>query len=220
MVQVFAWIAGALLLSAFFASYADRFHTDVPSILSGNLAFVLIGGLLAMVFAISRKAAAMMPGVAMATLAAYASLQGTLFGYVYRSAYGVSLAPVYLVSALVVGALAVYGLCSGADLIGIRSLLIGGVAAFAAALVGMLEFGLPFISACAACTGCWLMLSIVGYHRNFLRDLPDSFENDPRWEKAAVVGALQVYVDMMVIVLVIIQLRWLRWIEEDRDHTN
>jgi FtsH-binding integral membrane protein len=221
MVHVFGWITGALLLSAFFASYADRFEADLPSFVTSNLAFGLIGGMLVMAFVISRKAGNMIPSVAMATLAAYAALQGMLFGFVYRMVYGVSLAPVYLISALVVGALAVYGLRSGTDLTSTRDLLIGGLTVVLVTLLAMIEFGFPTISGCAACAGCWLMLSLVGYHRDLLRDLPASFENDPKWEKAAAVGALQVYLDFVIIVAVVIQARWVRSeVDEYRKHLH
>ena len=51
--------------------------------------------------------------VAMATLVAYASLQGILFGLSYRAAYGGSLAPVYTCMAILFGLLALFGWRTG-----------------------------------------------------------------------------------------------------------
>jgi len=59
------------------------------------------------------------------------------------------------------------------------------------------------------CAGCWLMLALIAYHRNFLRDLPSSFEDDPEWWKAAAIGAVQIYLDLVIIIVVVIQTRWL-----------
>ena len=92
MVRVFAWIMGALLISAFFASYSDLWDESAVPILIGKTLLALTGGMFVLAFVISRKVAKMLPSVAMATLIAYASFQGILFGLTYRAAYHASLA--------------------------------------------------------------------------------------------------------------------------------
>ena len=123
MVRVFAWIMGALLISAFFASYSDVWDESAVPILIGKTLLALTGGMFVLAFVISRKVAKMLPSVAMATLIAYASFQGILFGLTYRAAYHASLAPVYTCMAVLFGILAVFGLRSGYDLSSTPSLL-------------------------------------------------------------------------------------------------
>ena len=93
MVRVFAWIMGALLISAFFASYSDLWDESAVPILIGKTLLAFTGGMFVLAFVISRKVAKMLPSVAMATLIAYARFQGILFGLTYRAAYHASLAP-------------------------------------------------------------------------------------------------------------------------------
>lgn len=208
--HVFAWIAGALAISAFFASYSDRWEADVPSLITGQALFFLVGGMFVLAFIISRKVGNMLSSVAIATLVAYAAMQGALFGLTYRAAYHESLAPAYLSVALVFGLLSIYGLRWAEDLTSIRNLLIGAAGAMVVATISEVAFDLPAIMVCVACVSAWLMLALVGYHRDFLRDLPSTFEDDALWRKAAAVGALQIYLDLAIVVVIVIQARWLR----------
>ena len=213
-VRIFCWITGALLLSAFFASYSDRYEGDSSSFLSsllmGQAVWLMIGGLMAVAYGVSRKVGDMPTSVAIAILIAYASLQGALFGWLYRAAYGASLVPVYLCIATVFGLLFACGKLTEIDLTSVRALVIGAVAAFVLAIVFKAVLNLQVIAACAACVCSWLLLSLVSYHSDFLSDLPSSFEDDPHGFKAASVGALQIYLDLMIVMILILQARWIR----------
>lgn len=209
MVHVFAWIAGALLISAFFASYSDRYDGSVGSFLVGQSIWIVIAGAMALAYFVSRNVADMPVSVAMATLIAYAALQGVVFGLLYRSVYGASLGPVFVCISVLFSLLGVYGFVTGADLTG-RPLLVAAACAPVLAFIFMRQLDLPLIAACAACVCSWLLLSLVGYHRGFLRDLPASFEDDAHGEKAAAVGALQIYIDLMIVMVLILQARMLR----------
>lgn len=213
---VFGWIAASLFISAFFASYSDQWDQSSTSMLVGKTLLALTGGMFLLAYAISRKVDKMVPSVAVATLIAYASLQGIVFGLTYRAAYDAPLAPVYFCMSVLFGLLALYGRYKGIDLTSMRGLLTGAV--LAPALVALLKsvLGMETIATLAACVCSWLMLALAAYHRQFLRDLPSSFEDDSHWRKAAAVGALQVCLDVVTVVLIVIQLRWLQeFLEED-----
>jgi FtsH-binding integral membrane protein len=209
MVHVFAWIAGALLISAFFASYSDRYEGDLSSLLVGQSLWFVIGAMMALAYFVSRKVADMPVSVAIATLIAYASLQGVVFGLLYRGVYGASLAPVYVCIAFLFSLLGIYGFSTGADLTG-RPLLLAAISVPVLVLIFKRALNLELMGACAACVCSWLLLSLVGYHRDFLRDLPASFEDDVRGEKAAAVGALQIYLDLVIVMIIVLQARWIR----------
>jgi len=217
MVRVFAWITGALLISAFFASYSDVWDDNSLPLLFGKTLIALTGGMFVLAFIISRKVEEMLPSVAMATLVAYASLQGILFGLSYRAAYGGSLAPVYTCMAILFGLLALFGWRTGEDLTSTRSLLIGTAIAPVFAALLKPAFNVSTTGALATCVCSWLMLSFIGYHRQFLRDLPCTFDDDVHDNKAAAVGALQIYLDVVNVLLIVIQLRWLsEFLEKDK----
>jgi hypothetical protein len=217
IVHVFGWIAGALLLSAFFASYSDRWIGGALFLITTRALFMLVSAMLVLAFFISRKVCDMVPEVAAAMLVAYAALQGFIFGLAYRGAYSASLAPVYLIMAAVFGLLCAYGKWTGSDLTSLKDEFIGADIAFILAIASAYLFQLQITAACAACAGSWLMLSLAGYHRDLLRDLPSSFEDDPKSRKAAAVGALQVYLDLVTILVIVIQLRWLQSFLSDDD---
>lgn len=210
MVHVFSWITGALLVSAFFASYSDRYDGDRSSLLAGQSLWFVVAGMMALAYFVSRKVADMPVSVAMAALVAYAGLQGAVFGFLYRAVYAASLAPVYMCIATLFAALCLYGIGTGADLTSVRPMLAAVAVAPVLAFVFGSRFNLQTIAVCAACVCSWLLLSLVAYHRDFLRDLPSSFEDDPHGEKAAAVGALQVYLDLMIVMVIVLQARWMR----------
>lgn len=209
IVHVFAWIAGTLLVSALFASYSDRWDGGLVLEITGRSLFSLIGAMFALAFAISRKAAKLPVSVAIATLIGYAAIQGSLFGLAYRFAYGSSIAPAYLGAASLFALLSIYAMKCRKDLTSAGSLLIGCAVALVIAACSKIIFQLTMVTSCATCAGSWLILSLAAYHRDFLRDLPASFEDDPKWEKAAAIGALQVYLDLVIILVIVIQMRWL-----------
>ena len=220
MAGVFGWIAASLFISAFFASYSDQWDQSSLPMLVGKTLWGLIGGMFLLAYAISRKVGKMLPSVAVATLIAHASLQGIVFGLSYRAAYDAPLAPVYLCMSLLFGMLAAWGRYSGIDLTSMRGLLTGVVLAPALAIFLKDILGMQVIATLAVCVCSWLMLSLAGYHREFLRDLPSTFDDDTHWLKAAAVGALQVSLDVVTIVLIVVQLRWLQeFLQEDRRRT-
>jgi len=209
VVHVFGRIAIAFLISAFFASYSDRLNSDVALAVSSKAVVLLIGGMLALAAVVSRRIADLTVSVATATLIGYASLQGVVFGLTFRTAYGCSFAPGYLSIAAIFGLLCLLGAWSGRDLTGFAPLFAGATAAFFIALCSIFLWDQSSVAAWAACVQCWLTLALVAYHRDFLRDLPSSFDNDPKWQKAAVIGALQIYLDVVIILIIILQARWL-----------
>jgi FtsH-binding integral membrane protein len=203
-------IIGALLLSAFFADFADKKHEELSSFtIFPQLIWLMVGALFLGAGVISRTIERFTGSVAIATLIAYASAQGLIFGFIYRSMYGRSLGPMYLAIAVSFGILWIYGTRSGEDVSCTKSLLIGGAGAAITAFAASFFFGFPILDAIVVFVGSSLMLSLLCYHRDFIRDLPESFEDDWRWNKAAAIGALLIYLDVVIIVVVIIQARWL-----------
>jgi FtsH-binding integral membrane protein len=218
--NVFGWIAASLFISAFFASYSDQWDQSSMSMLVGKTLFAVTGGMFLLAYAISRKAGKMMPGVAVATLVGYASLQGIVFGLSYRAAYDAPLAPVYLCMSILFASLALYGRYSGIDLTSMRGLLTGVVLAPILVILLKNMLGMQTIAALAACVCSWLMLALAGYRRDFLRDLPTTFDDDSHWLKAAAVGALEVCLNLVTVVLIVIQLRWLQqFVEDDKQRS-
>lgn len=217
LVNVFGFMVVALGVSALFAAYVDQYRESLNSSLASQLIYLLVGGLLLAAGFISHHIEKMPASVAIATLLGYSASQGALLGFVYRSAYSESLAPVYIGIALVFACMSAYGLSFGVDLTWVRSLLIGSGVALLVSYVMQTEIGISVVAAVTIFVVSVLMLALAGFHRDFLRDLPDSFDNDPGSLKAAAVGALQIYLDLIVIVIVIIQARWIQSaIDDDR----
>jgi FtsH-binding integral membrane protein len=213
-VRVFAWITGALLLSAFFASYSDRLdgiEGTVASLVMSQTLWVAIGVMLALAYVVSRRVDNMPMDVAIAVLVAYSAVQGVVFGLLYRGIYGGSLAGVYVCIAALFGLVSLYGAWSKTNVTSAKVLLCATAIAPFVALASKSALSLSLFEICVTCVCSWLLLALVGYHRDFLRDLPASFEDDDsHWDKAAAIGALQIYLDLLVCVILVIQAGWIR----------
>jgi hypothetical protein len=215
MLHTVVGVIGALLLSAFFADFASKRHQELQSFsIFPQIIWVLVSALLVWAGVISRTIERVTSSVAIATLIAYASAQGLIFGFIYCSASASSLAPTYLAMAIPFIVLWIYGTRSGCDVSSLKSLLIGGIAALITAFAANFYFDFSMQSAIVAFVASSLMLSLLGYHRDFVRDLPGSFDGDWRWNKAAAIGALLIYLDLVIIIVVVIQARWLSELED------
>ncbi len=208
--RVFLWMSGALLLSAL----ATQFATDILNWIAATKGllwsgWILLGGL--MVFAaVVAGSVEHMPGpVAIAALAGFAFANGMLFDVVFRNVTGESFQAVYLTGALLFFLMWTHGKATGADPASSRNLLVYSASGVLLSLGVNSLLGSSRPVYVASAVVCTLFIVLFWSNADFLRDLKFEFEDAPPEQKAASVGALLLYLDLVIIFVTIFQMRWL-----------
>jgi uncharacterized protein len=209
--RIFLWMSGALLLSAIATEFAPDILNWIAAA-KGLLwsGWIMLGGL--MVFAaVVAGSVEHMPGpVAVAALAGFAFANGMLFDVVFRNVTGESFQAVYCTGALLFFVMWIHGKVTRGDPSSPRSLLMycaGGILAALAVNSFLSSSRAIYVASAVVCT---LFIVLFWSNADFLRDLKFEFEDAPPEQKAASVGALLLYLDLVIIFVTIFQIRWLR----------
>jgi uncharacterized protein len=208
--RVFLWMSGALLLSAIATEFAPNILNWIAAA-KGLLwsGWIMLGGL--MVFAaVVAGSVEHMPGpVAVAALAGFAFANGMLFDVGFRNVTGESFLAVYLSSSLLFFIMWIHGKVTGNDPASFRNLLMYCASGLLLSLGVNSFLGSSRAIYVASAVICTLFIVLFWSNADFLRDLKFEFEDGPPEQKAASVGALLLYLDLVIIFVTIFQMRWL-----------
>ena len=207
LLRVFAWMVPALLLSAI-ATDAALAILEQLSALQGPLWIGWIAFALLMLAAnwVSNKIEKMPGYVAVAALLGFAFVNGAIFDLLFRGLTGHSFLPVYLSSAALFLFIFIYGNQTEGDLTSFPNL---GIYACVGLLVSMAVNRFMDSPIAVQLGGAVVILAFLAFilaNLQFLRDLKFEFEDSPPERKAAAVGALLLYLDVVLIFLAVLQI--------------
>ena len=207
LLRVFAWMIAALVLSAIATDVASALYEQLSAVQGplwlGWPAFALL--VLAANW-VSNKIDKMPGYVALAALLGFAFVNGAIFDLLFRGLTGYSFLPVYLSSAALFLFIVVYGKQTEGDLTSLPNM---GIYACVGLLVSMavnrfLGSSLPVQLGSAVVILAFLAFILANLQ--FLRDLKFEFDDAPPERKAAAVGALLLYLDIVLIFLTVLQI--------------
>lgn len=206
LLRVFAWMVPALLLSAFATDAATAFLANLTPLQTllwpGWIAFALL------MFAanwVSRKVEDMPGMVAIATLLGFAFMNGAVFDLLFRDLTGHSFLPVYLSSAALFLFICIYGHQTEGDLTAFPNLAIYACVGILVSVMVNRFMNSPFVLQLGSAVVMLVFLLLIFTNLQFLRDLKFEFEDSPPERKAAAVGALVLYLDLVLIFLAVFQ---------------
>ncbi len=206
--RTYSWMTAGLLLTAFIAWYTAT-NPGLQAFVLGvgllPLIVVQFGLVLFISFAINRINAA----TAGVLFIVYAAATGFLLSGIFLRYSSATLSTAFLSSALMFGAMSVYGYTTKADLSKLRTILFMGLIGLVIAMVinlflnsGPFQYVISFI-------GVALFTVLTAYDTQRLKVMALNGMGDIRTdigEKMAVFGALQLYLDLINMFLFLLQL--------------
>ena len=206
LLRVFAWMVAALVLSAIATDVGSVIYEQLSS-LQGPLwlgwpAFALL--MLAANW-VSNKIEKMPGYVALAALLGFAFVNGAIFDLLFRGMTGCSFLPVYLSSAALFLFIFIYGNQTEGKLTSFPNM---GIYACVGLLVSMPVnrfLGSSIAVQLGSAVVILAFLALILANLQFLRDLKFEFDDAPPERKAAAVGALLLYLDLVLIFLTVLQ---------------
>lgn len=207
MSSVYAWMGGALMLTA---GAAYGVYNSVPLFNFILQKYVFMGILLVNIFLptalivfiekISFKSA-------LALYVAYSLLTGVTLSVIFVAFELPSIVTILFVTVAMFVAMALYGYFTKADLTGIGNVLIMGLFGIVVAGFINLFFHNTMVDFVCAALGVIIFTGLIAYDTQKLKDLGQSYlEQGQPLNKIALVGALTLYLDFVNLFLKLLQL--------------
>ncbi|MBM4342026.1 MAG: Bax inhibitor-1/YccA family protein [Deltaproteobacteria bacterium] len=205
MNQVFGWMAGGLALSGGLAMAVASSEPLMQAALRLYLPLVILE--LVVVLAFSALINRMSAAVAAGAFLFYAALTGVTFAPLLLIYTGASVANVFFVTAGVFTSMAVYGAVTKRDLTSIGSFLMMGVLAILIASVVNLFLASSAVQFAVSVLGALIFTGLTAYDVQQFRKLGYlGFSNPEQRRKAALRGALNLYLDFINLFLNLLRL--------------
>ena len=208
LARVYGLLASGLALSTLVAFWALR-HPEMFEYVQehrGGFQVLFLFEVIT-VAVLSRFAAKMSTGIAWLTFVGYSLLNGISFCVFFQFLPPGSVAFGFLMATLTYVVMSAWGMYSpDGALLGIRGMLKTALVGFSLTAAANLFAGNETEYWETACLAIGIFAGLTCYHTDEIRDLPYEFEDDDRaHSKAAILGALLIYLDFVNLYLLIMQ---------------
>ncbi|MDT8070160.1 MAG: Bax inhibitor-1/YccA family protein [Terriglobia bacterium] len=218
LVRVYAFMFAGLMLSALVAFWAAS-HTEIGAYTLRHpegFQIVFFSEIIAVGF-ISRYVGNLSIPAAWALFAAYAILNGVSFSVFFLYFPPTAVMYGFLLTGMMFGAMALYGHVSGCDLGSGWNILLMGVFGFVLQILVNAVLGHTDAYYASATLGIIVFCGLASYHAGNIRDFEWEFDDDDSLQdKAAVVGALLLYLDFVNLYMMI--MRAVAVLEREREN--
>ncbi|GAA4373910.1 Bax inhibitor-1/YccA family protein [Hymenobacter koreensis] len=208
MTQVYGWMAGALALTGGIAMVVGA-SAELQELVFGNR-FVFWGLLLLEVFVVgwlSARIFTMPINQAIGAFAAYSVLNGLTLGLVFMVYTTGSLASTFFVTAGTFGAMSLYGYFTRTDLSSWGNLLLMGLIGLIIASVVNLFWANEMLYWITTYVGVLLFVALTAYDTQKVKQFAFiGLEDQEMDRKAALLGALTLYLDFVNLFLYLLRL--------------
>jgi uncharacterized protein len=203
LTQAFVWMFAGLLLSAGVA-WTVQSNEQLLGFARDNF-FVLFMGQLLLVVAISAGISRINASLALLLFFVYAASMGVTLGLIVSLYLSASVATAFLSASAMFGAAAVYGAVTKRSLAGIGGILFMGLIGLMVAMVLNLFLASAAISWVVSLVGVVLFTALTAYDVQRI-GTGDLAAMTGSMEKAAVIGALRLYLDFINLFLFMLRL--------------
>jgi FtsH-binding integral membrane protein len=208
MTQVYGWMAGALALTGGVAMMVGA-SPEIQELVFGNrlVFFALIITELLVVGYLGRNVFEMSPNQAVGAFAGYALLNGLTLGIIFMVYTAESIASTFFVTAATFGVMSIYGFVTGTDLSRWGNLLFMGLIGLViASVVNMFWFN-SMLYWITTYVGVLLFVALTAYDTQKIKMLAFMGYGDENVDrKAAVWGALTLYLDFINLFLFLLRI--------------
>jgi uncharacterized protein len=203
LTHAFGWMFGGLLITAAVAAIVQSSPTLTN--LVGRNYFLLFIGQLALVWIISGAIRRISATVALALFFVYAATLGLTIGLIVQYYTGASVTTAFVSSSAMFGAAAVYGATTRRSLAGIGSILFMGLIGLIVAMVVNLFLHSPAITWLVSVAGVVIFTGLTAWDVQRIQNGTFAAAIGSM-EKAAVIGALALYLDFINLFLFMLRL--------------
>jgi len=198
MLGVYNYMAAALALTGIVAMLASTSAPLMNLIHGTPLKWVVMLAPIGVVLFISVRINKMSAKAAQMTFWAYASLMGLSLSYILLAYTGVSVARTFFITAISFGALSLYGYTTKRDLSAFGSFLFMGVVGLMLASLVNLFLQSSMMHMIISAVGVLLFAGLTAYDTQKIKDIYDHMDNSEIAGKKAIMGALTLYLDFIL----------------------
>ena len=199
---IVAWAFGTS--DALFSILRDP-RTLQPNILGWSVMFAPLGMVFFFGAALNRLSAA----GAQLYFYAYAAVMGLSMSWIFMAFTGVSIAQVFLITSIAFAGLSLVGYTTKKDLSGMGSFLVMGVIGLLVAMIVNMFLQSPAIAYAVSILGVLIFAGLTAYDTQKIKNdyIQHAYAMDQEWlGKAAIMGALNLYLDFINMFMFLLQL--------------
>ena len=203
LTQAFVWMFAGLLVTAGVAAFVQS-NDQLLSFAAGNF-FILFIVQLGLVIGISAAISRISATIALGLFFVYAASLGITIGLIVTAYTGASVATAFLASSAMFGAAALYGATTKRSLTGLGGILFMGVIGILVASVLNIFLNSGPLSFIISIVGVVIFTALTAYDVQRIQ-AGDLAARTGSMEKAAVIGALQLYLDFINLFLFMLRI--------------
>jgi FtsH-binding integral membrane protein len=202
--RVFGWMAGGLATTGLIAGYVASNPALVKAIFGSGLFWVLIIAELVIVAGLSWGVNRMSPAIAMGAFLLYASLNGLTLSVIFLVYTAESIGLTFFITAGTFGAMCIYGATTKRDLTSLGSLCFMALFGLILASVVWHSSGLYWVVTYA---GVLIFVGLTAYDAQKIKQMHAAgMEGTEADRKAAILGALALYLDFINLFLFLLRI--------------
>lgn len=207
IVKVYWWMTLALAITGLVA-VATAMNPDMMALLFNTPAFlVVIVAQLALVLVLSAVIRRLNAGVATGLFVVYAALTGLTFSMLFLVYTSTSVAQVFFITAGTFGLVSAYGYVTGRDLTSIGNLAIMALIGLVVGFIVNIFLASSTLSFILSAVGVLIFVALIAYDTQRIKRMAMGVGTDGEvLRKAAVIGALALYLDFINLFLNLLRL--------------
>ncbi|SNX69302.1 hypothetical protein SAMN05878503_103290 [Cereibacter ovatus] len=188
---------------------SGKYLTDLGALIyTSPLKWVIMFLPLVMVFAFSAMINRLSQGAAQLFFYAYAALMGLSLSSIFLVFTGTSIAQTFLITAIAFAALSLFGYTTKKDLSGLGTFFMMGVIGLIVAMIVNIFLASSALAFAISAIGVLLFAGLTAYDTQNIKTtyLEHAHTGDQEWlGKAAIMGALQLYLDFINLFMFLLQ---------------
>jgi len=205
--RVYGWMTVGLGLTALVAMLTLASPALLELVFGNRLVFyVLIFAELGLVIGLSAAINRLGPATATLMFLVYSALSGVTFASIFLVYTSSSIASTFFIAAGTFGAMSVYGLVTRRDLTGFGSFLFMGLVGIVIASLVNIFLQSPMVYWIVSYVGVFVFVGLTAYDTQKLKRLGQAgFADSASQRKAAILGALTLYLDFINLFLMLLR---------------
>lgn len=205
MLNVYNYMASAMLLTGAVALMASRSEALMQTLFGTPLAWVVIFAPLVMVFFLSARLHKMQTSTAKAMFWLYAALVGLSISYIFLAYTGASIARTFFITAAAFGSLSLWGYTTKKDLTGWGTFLIMGVIGLLIAMVVNMFLASSALHFVVSAGGVLIFAGLTAYDTQKIKEMYHGGDSSDVATRKSIMGALRLYLDFLNLFLFMLQ---------------